>query len=120
MNKLEKLKMVAAYKENFSKIFLNLSDDTFKNRAHGMKAMMEIFFTNEEIQRLENEIRVCDIKSTIEEFKQLEEILNKKFEWSYDGMEKVKLNYRTEKEEDYSKFSEMFYICKKRLDGLYR
>jgi hypothetical protein len=103
--------MINAYKQQLTYYFNNPVSEMERLLLDGQRTMMKLFFTVEEIQRIENEMRVNENKIIIEYMENIESwtktIEGKKiyFEWNFKGLDFIEsyLDY-TEGTEEYRKF----------------
>jgi hypothetical protein len=101
MRKQEKEIMINTYKEQFARYMVNESDFE-KLQLDGQKTMMKLFFTDKEINAIENSVRITNeylkeqylnIESWLHQIEKEQGIKEFLFSWDKEGIKKVNRNY---------------------------
>jgi hypothetical protein len=103
MKKQEKEMMISLYKEQFNYFLLSgEQSESEKLRLNGMKQMLVLFLTKQEIATIENKLRITkeykqSYFESVESWqRQIEKEIGEKafpFSWTVEGIEQVKSAY---------------------------
>jgi hypothetical protein len=101
MKATEKQMMINTYKDQFA-LYLHSESDFEKLQLNGMKSMLKLFFSEKEINQIENSVRVTNeyrkdlfqvVESWLRQIEKEQEIKEYLFTWDMKGLKKVKFNY---------------------------